>query len=300
MSSAQVYACRAAERQAVPDAAATWPTLDIVAPTLIEFAGETLQAKSLAAIAEGDLWTIALHEPDIGEDLRDVGSQARRQGDTWLISGKKIWCAHGKLASHALLLVRTGSVEEREQGLTCFAVPLNSPGVEVLPIPLGSGRGDFDEIILKNVEVPSWCMIGALGQGWRVTERSRTYLASQPEFEARRALKALQTKLSLAGEDALVLATADSLIERFTVGDAAASDDAFALDRLVGNLLARAQMEEIGRIADEAGLFFDVDGLRFGALLNETRLEWRPAHSIKQELGRRILASARRNGEIRK
>lgn len=111
----------------------------------------------LPALATGEvLGAFCLTEPGGGAALARVESTARRQGDGWMIDGRKSWITGGRLARLLLVFART------DDGVLPFLVPRNSPGVQVVPITgmLGARASMLAEITFSSVTVGSDALLG--------------------------------------------------------------------------------------------------------------------------------------------
>jgi len=93
--------------------------------------------------------------------------QARRDGDTYLLTGEKTSISFSSCAGAAIVMARTGTLEEGARGVSAFYVDLNSPGVSRTRFrDLGSraiGRG---QLFFDSVRVPAEARIGAEGAGF--------------------------------------------------------------------------------------------------------------------------------------
>src|SRR5699024_10670389 len=98
--------------------------------------------------------------------------KAVRDGDTWVITGQKVWTSMAHLADVGEALVRTDPDAKKHAGLTMFLVNMDSPGVTVRPIRQMTGGSAFNEVFLEEVRVPDSHRIGAVGDGWRVAGTS--------------------------------------------------------------------------------------------------------------------------------
>src|SRR5439155_411826 len=108
--------------------AGSWQTADAI----IEYGSERLRREVLPAIARGEatFWQ-GYSEPDAGSDLLALKTEARRDGDHYVIRGHKIWSSHAGIATHGLVFTRT-SREARHGGGDRGAAPaLLSRGVLV-------------------------------------------------------------------------------------------------------------------------------------------------------------------------
>ena len=122
--------------------------LEILAPTLVALGPRPFVAQALPAFLAGrELWAQGFSEPDAGSDLASLRTSARRDGDGFVIDGRKIWTSWARYATWCLVLARTGTREERHRGLTAFIVDLRAPGVEVSPIEQANGTDELAEVV---------------------------------------------------------------------------------------------------------------------------------------------------------
>lgn len=126
------------------------------------------KAAYLPAICRGDLIpALAVTEPSGGSDAAHVKLQARRDGDHYAIGGEKTSISFSSSAGTALVMARTGTMEQGAHGVSAFYVDLNSPGVSRTRFKdLGSraiGRGS---LFFDSVRVPANARIGAEGAGF--------------------------------------------------------------------------------------------------------------------------------------
>jgi len=74
-------------------------------------------------------------EPDHGSDVASITTKAVRDGDEWVITGQKMWTTMAHVSDWVILLTRTNPDVPRHKGLTMFLVPMDTPGIEVQPVP---------------------------------------------------------------------------------------------------------------------------------------------------------------------
>ena len=90
--------------------AAMWFADRQMGPTLIAFGAPDQQAEFLPGILSGETtWCIGMCEPEAGSDLAALRTQARRDGDDWVINGQKIWTSFGAVADYCYLICRTST-----------------------------------------------------------------------------------------------------------------------------------------------------------------------------------------------
>lgn len=143
--------------------------LEILAPVLAAHGPRDFVSDALPAFLSGtELWSQGFSEPDAGSDLASLRTSAVRDGDEFVITGRKIWTSWARYARWCLLLARTGTPEERHRGLTAFIVDLQDPGAEVRAIEQANGIDELAEVAFDQVRVPAGRIVGELGGGWAV------------------------------------------------------------------------------------------------------------------------------------
>src|SRR5947199_4095445 len=144
--------------------AGSWQTADAI----IEFGTERLRRELLPAIARGEatFWQ-GYSEPDAGSDLLALKTEARLDGDHYVIRGHKIWSSHAGIATHGLVFARTSREARRSRGFSTFVVPNGTPGMDIRPIRSLTGGVYHYEVFLDNVRVPADLRLGPEGEGFQ-------------------------------------------------------------------------------------------------------------------------------------
>jgi alkylation response protein AidB-like acyl-CoA dehydrogenase len=143
--------------------------IGMVAPTLHAFGGDAAKDQYLRALHRGDIvWCQLFSEPGAGSDLASVSTAARRDGDTWVVAGQKVWSSGAHLSAIGLLICRTGNPVDRHRNLTAFVLPMRMRGVTVRPIRQMTGGASFNEVFLDDVVIPDALRLGAVDGGWQV------------------------------------------------------------------------------------------------------------------------------------
>jgi len=150
--------------------------IGLAAPTLLAHGSPELKARLLRRILTGeDMWCQLFSEPGSGSDLAGLTTRADRDGDEWIVSGQKVWNTSAHHAELGLLLARTNWDATKHEGITCFAIPMQQPGVEVRPLRQMNGHASFNEVFFDDARVPAANMIGEPGDGWRVAVTTLMY-----------------------------------------------------------------------------------------------------------------------------
>ena len=143
--------------------AGSWQTADAI----IEYGTERLRREVLPAIARGDatFWQ-GYSEPGAGSDLLSLTTEAKRDGQHWVIRGHKIWSSHAGISNFGLVFTRTSREPRRSRGFSMFVVPNGTPGMDIRPIRSLTGDVYHYEVFLDDVRVPADMMLGPEGEGF--------------------------------------------------------------------------------------------------------------------------------------
>lgn len=141
----------------------------LLGPTILHWGTEEQRARFLPPIARGEqTWCQGFSEPDSGSDLASLQTSAVRDGDEWVLNGRKIWTSEAEDADFMFTLALTDRDVRPHQGITYFLVPMRQPGIEIRPIAQPDARAGFNEVILTDVRCPHANVLGDVGQGWQV------------------------------------------------------------------------------------------------------------------------------------
>ncbi|MTK02280.1 acyl-CoA dehydrogenase family protein [Micromonospora sp. CP22] len=144
-------------------------SLGLVATSIAKHGTPEQRERWLPSLCSGAaLGCFALTEPDSGSDAAALTTRAVRDGDDWLITGRKMFITNGTTADVALLFARTGGPGHR--GITAFLVPTDSPGLTRSEIrgKLGLRGQATAELALDGVRVPDTARLGECGGGFRL------------------------------------------------------------------------------------------------------------------------------------
>jgi alkylation response protein AidB-like acyl-CoA dehydrogenase len=143
--------------------------LNLCAPALFAHGTEDQRLRYLPKIVSNEeVWCQLFSEPGAGSDLASLATRAERDGDTWYVTGQKVWTTWAHLADFGVLLARTNPDEPKRKGITYFLIDLHQPGVDVRPLRHIGGDVDFNEVFLERAVVPDAQRVGEVGDGWKV------------------------------------------------------------------------------------------------------------------------------------
>lgn len=140
----------------------------LVGAIIVRNGDERQQTAYLPPICRGELLSaLAITEPSGGSDAAHIKMQARRDGDTYILNGEKTSISFASSASTALVMARSGTLDEGARGVSAFYVDLNSPGVSRTRFrDLGSRAVGRGSLFFDSVRVPADSRIGAEGAGF--------------------------------------------------------------------------------------------------------------------------------------
>lgn len=141
--------------------------------TIFQWGTEEQKQKFLVPLAKGEkLGCGVFTEPGMGSDVASMRTQAKRQGDAYILNGEKMWISLATKADYALVTAVTNpDAEKPTRRLSCFVVNLHSKGVsrDDLHGKLGIRAGSTGWINFQDVKVPAENRIGEEGEGFKIT-----------------------------------------------------------------------------------------------------------------------------------
>jgi len=238
------------------------------ADALVGFGSEAQKEEYLEPVATGDaIMGTAISEPDTGSDVSSVSTQARKDGDEWVINGTKMWITNGTVGDYFVVLCQTDpDAEGRYNGFSQILVEADRDGFEAEKITgkLGIRASDTAELLLDDVCVPEENLIGTRGAGFlqimQFFDETRTGVAAQGVGIARgaaeRALEYAQDREQFGQSISEFQAIQHKLAEMFTEIEAARQltyKSAWSVDNADDQLTQLASMakEKASRVAVE-------------------------------------------------
>ncbi|MDA5281298.1 MULTISPECIES: acyl-CoA dehydrogenase family protein [unclassified Streptomyces] len=145
-------------------------SLGLVAKTIAAWGDEEQKRDWLPRLCSGDaLGCFGLTEPGTGSDAGNLTTRAVREGDSYVVSGSKMFITNGTWADVVLLFARTNDTPGH-RGISAFLVPADAPGLTRREVhgKLGLRGQATAELVLDAVRVPASAMLGPEGKGFSV------------------------------------------------------------------------------------------------------------------------------------
>ncbi|MEV5156448.1 acyl-CoA dehydrogenase family protein [Streptomyces werraensis] len=261
------------------------------AHALSEIGSEEQKDEILPGTATGEKsLAFALTEPGNGTGA-DLSTTARRDGDDYVINGRKWLITNSDIASHFLVFAKTSPQE-----VSALIVPRDTPGFTIKPLPetMGCKGAEHGELTFTDVRVPARSLVGAEGEGQahleRALEISRVFIAASSLGTATRALdlslKFAQERVTfgkpIGQRQAVQRYLAEMAIDvyalRGMLADAAAKWDAGRRIPAESSMVKQFGLEAVGRVTDRALLVHGGIGYTrkhpVERLYRDARLNW--------------------------
>jgi alkylation response protein AidB-like acyl-CoA dehydrogenase len=141
-------------------------TINTVGPTIMNFGTQEQKDFYLPRILRGEIhFCIGYTEPGAGTDLASLKTRAVRDGEEYVINGQKTFTSLAGGADYAWLATRTNPEVKKHKGISMFIVPMDTPGVKVVPMRL-MGEHDINQTFYEDVRVPAANLVGGENNGW--------------------------------------------------------------------------------------------------------------------------------------
>lgn len=141
--------------------------IKMVAPVIMRYGSAEQQQRFLPRIlAAEDWWCQGYSETGSGSDLASLKMKAERDGDDYVLNGRKVWNTLGQFADWIFCLVRTDPAAKPQKGISFLLIDMKTPGISVRPTRLLDGTFEVNEIWFDDVRVPASNRVGEENQGW--------------------------------------------------------------------------------------------------------------------------------------
>lgn len=244
---------------------------------LLAVASPEQRERYLKPYAAGEaVSAIAISEPGAGGDPAGMTTRAVRDGEHWVINGRKIWVSRVPQSDFIIVMARTGE-GERHEGISAFIVERGTPGFIIeREIAMIGGRRTY-ELIFEDCRVPASHLLGDAGRGFapmqlRLTVR-RLQMGAWCIGIARRALQMMCEHArqrvtfgaKLSDRQAIQWWIADAATKlhacRLMVMDAAAKQDSGQDVRTEASMVKLYATEMAGEVVDHAMQTFGAMGM---------------------------------------
>ncbi|MFI2331924.1 acyl-CoA dehydrogenase family protein [Nocardia rhamnosiphila] len=138
---------------------------------VIVHGSEELKQRTLPRVARGDLHVcFGVTEPGAGLDTSRITTFARRDGDHYVVNGRKVWISKALESEKILLLTRTQKyedVEKKTSGMTLFLTDIDRDHIDIRPIPkMGRNAVSSNELFIDDLRIPAEDRVGEEGRGF--------------------------------------------------------------------------------------------------------------------------------------
>ena len=137
---------------------------------ILKFGTEEQKQKFLTPIASGKaIGAYSLTEPQSGSDAGTMSSRAFRDGEFFVLNGRKSWVTSGPVADYFVVFMMTDP-NKRQKGVSAFLVPGNTPGLTrgKKEPKLGIRASATSELIFEDCRIPAGNLLGNEGEGFKI------------------------------------------------------------------------------------------------------------------------------------
>lgn len=142
---------------------------DMASPHLTRYGTEAQKARYLPKIVAGELITaVAVTEPDAGSDVAGLRTRAKRDGDSWVLNGSKMFITNGVHADLFFVAARTDAAAKGSRGISMFIVEKGTPGFRAAREldKMGWLSSDTAELVFEDCRIPAANLLGVENRGF--------------------------------------------------------------------------------------------------------------------------------------
>ncbi|MEZ4648633.1 MAG: acyl-CoA dehydrogenase [Candidatus Eisenbacteria bacterium] len=138
---------------------------------ILRFGSDEQRKNYLPKLASDWIGAFCLSEAASGSDASALELRARKDGDSYVLDGAKLWVTNGSIANLYLVLAKTADIPDRpHRGISAFLVERDTPGITVgkLEDKMGLRASDTAEIHFQDCRVPASALVGEEGIGFKI------------------------------------------------------------------------------------------------------------------------------------
>jgi alkylation response protein AidB-like acyl-CoA dehydrogenase len=141
----------------------------LAGPTIMTWGTDEQKDRYLSPILSGEeIWCQGFSEPDAGSDLAALKTKAVKDGDSWVVTGQKVWTSGAQYSKWCMLVARTDGDQPKHKGLSYFLMDMEQEAVQVRPLRQITGEPEFNELFIEEARIPDENLLGGEGNGWKV------------------------------------------------------------------------------------------------------------------------------------
>lgn len=145
---------------------------------ILDWGTEEQKSSILPKVASGEMiLTFAMAEPQVSYDARYVATKATTQGDSYSLSGTKLFVPYAHIADRILVVTRTSGSPGDEKGLTVFIIDARAPGITETQL-INIAADKLSEVVLDGVSASSSDILGKVEDGFEVVQSILTKSAA--------------------------------------------------------------------------------------------------------------------------
>ena len=148
---------------------------EMAAPHIIRAGTDAQKKRYLTPITKGEIVaSITVTEPDAGSDVQSIRTNARREGNGWVVNGTKRFITNGVYGDLYVLAAKTDPKAKASRGMSMFLVERKTPGVTVAKKldKMGWLCSDTAEIVFEEVRLPADALLGEENKGFYAVMQS--------------------------------------------------------------------------------------------------------------------------------
>lgn len=192
--------------------------------SLVEYGRDAHVDRWVRPACRGDVVSgVAMTEPEVGSDFAAIQTTADRSGDEYVLDGDKVFISNGTVADVLVVYARTANTERPHRGISAFAVPTDTEGVDQVAMDgyMGPGATDIGQVYLDDVRVAAADRLGDEGDGFyqamTFLDEGRLEVAAASVGAARGALD--RCEAYVAGREAFGGSISDKQAVRHRIAD---------------------------------------------------------------------------------